>query len=81
MKLDNFCQDATQAWILTPVEAEETVALQLTPETLGLGPLPPYDRDVPPAQARHEYERDGFGTVVTEISIVTTRKRYRVEGA
>ena len=59
------------------------------PEMLGPGPLPPYDgRAVGqhPAHAqRAEFERDEFGTIVNEVTVVTTtstittRKRYRVE--
>ena len=59
------------------------------PEMLGPGPLPPYDgRAVgqPPTHAQHaEFERDEFGTIVNEVTVVTTnstvttRKRYRVE--
>ena len=58
------------------------------PEMLGPGPLPPYDgRAVgQPTHAQHaEFERDEFGTIVNEVTVVTTnstvttRKRYRVE--
>lgn len=35
-----------------------------------------------PARAHHaESEDDDFGTVVTEITTITTRKRYRVQDA
>ena len=51
----------------------------------GPGPPPSYDRDAtgePSTHTQHaESERDDFGTVVTEVTIVTTRKRYRVEDA
>ena len=30
---------------------------------------------------RTESERDEFGTIVTEVTTVTTRRRYRVEDA
>jgi len=46
--------------------------------------LPPsYDGDATgesPARAqRTDFERDDFGTIVTEVTTVTTRKRYRIE--
>ena len=64
-------------WKLIPVRVEAP-RLGPSPE------LPLYDEDTlrPPAHAQNrEFERDEFGTVVTEVTIVTTRKRYRVEGA
>ena len=51
------------------------------------GSLPLYERDEPgQSSARAQYadsERDDLGTIVTEVTTVTTttRKRYRVEGA
>jgi hypothetical protein len=33
--------------------------------------------DTPPSYDGDEYERDEFGTVVTEVTTVTTRTRYR----
>ena len=51
--------------------------IEASSETLGSGSLPPYDGDTA-ARAQHVgYERDDFGTVVTEVT--TTRKRYRVQ--
>ena len=58
---------------------------QILSETLGSDALPSYDGDTAgqrPAQAQHTaYEYDGFGTVVTEVTTITTRKRYRLEDA
>lgn len=55
---------------------------QSSPETVGLG-LPPYDGSELGQSSAHvqrvESERDDFGTVVTEVTVVTTRKKYRVE--
>jgi len=54
-------------------------------ETPGLSSLPRYDHDgdgtgQSSARAQHaESERDDFGTTVTEVTVVTTRRRYRVE--
>lgn len=45
--------------------------LQSSPKPLGLG-LPPYDENEP------EQSND-FGTVVTEVTVITTRKKYRVD--
>jgi len=54
-------------WKLIPVE---------------LGIPPPYDGGAigqPPAHVQRETEYDDFGTIVTEVTTVTTRKKYRVE--
>ena len=37
--------------------------------------------DTPPSYDGDEYERDEFGTVVTEVTTVTTRTRYRAQDA
>jgi hypothetical protein len=54
-------------------------------ETLSLGSLPSYDGDAagqPSTRAQYaESERDDLGTIVTEVTTVTTRRRYRVEDA
>jgi len=56
-----------------------------TPEP---GPLPLYERDAgqPPNRTQHtELECDELGTVVNEVTVVTTtvttRRKYRVEDA
>ena len=76
-------RDAWQVWKLIPVEAEDAAAPpQPWPELFDLGPLPQHDLVQPPAPVqRMGLERDEFGTVVTEVTIVTTHKRYRVEDA
>jgi len=71
-------------WKFIPAKVEGTLTPpRLSSETPGLGPLPSYDEDVAgqsSTRAQHaEYERDDFGTVVTEITTTTTRKRYRVQ--
>jgi hypothetical protein len=48
-------------------------------EALGLGPLPPYEPEQPNRAQHVEVERDDFGTVVTEVTIVTTRRKYRAQ--
>jgi len=76
---------AWRIWKLIPVNIEGTSKLsQQLPEMLSSGSLPPYDEDATTGQsstrAQHaESERDDLGTIVTEVTIVTTRKRYRVE--
>lgn len=54
-------------------------------EALGSSPLPQYDGDGARPSSTHaqhvESEHDDFGTVVTEVTVVTTRRRYRVEDA
>jgi len=56
---------------------------QLSSEALGPGPPPSYIKDTngaPSARAQHvESESDDFGTMVTEVTTITTRKRYRVQ--
>ena len=71
-------------WRLIPIKAEGvSTPLQQSSETPGSGLPPSYSGDVPGSsstQAQHaESERDDFGTIVTEVTVVTTRKRYRVE--
>ena len=53
-------------------------------ETLGSGSPPSYAGDTTGRSSRTQHtesECDDFGTVVTEVTIITTRKRYRVEDA
>ena len=73
-------------WKLIPVEVEGL----LTPskpsrEALVSDFLPSYDWNAPGQSSTHaqrvESEREEFGTIVNEVTIVTTRKRYRVEDA
>ena len=78
VKIHDLTSQAWGMWKLIPTEVDGGA----TPpdEEPGLGPAPPYnenERRGPTTQA--EYERDDFGTVVTEVTIVTTRKKYRVE--
>jgi len=83
---------AWQGWRLVPVsiEGKSTPSQsQSSSKTLGLGPPPTYDGDAtgkPPTRAQHvEAEQDEFGTIVSEVTVVTTttttRKKYRVEDA
>ena len=56
-------------------------------EKLDSGPLPSYDGDTTGQSSARtqqiESEHDEFGTIVNEVTVVTTttRKRYRVEDA
>jgi len=66
------------------MKAEDTFTpSQLSPEALSSGPPPSYDRDAtgePSTRTQHvESESDDFGTIVTEVTTVATRKRYRVQ--
>jgi hypothetical protein len=75
---------AWQTWRLIPVKAEGTFTpSSLSSETPGSGPPPSYDRDVtgePSTRAqRVESKGDDLGTIVTEVTTITTRKRYRVQ--
>ena len=76
-----------QIWDLIPVTAGGTPMPPHRPfEAEGPGPLPLY-KEAPgqPHVRTHsvEYERDELGTVVNEVTVVTTtittRKRFRVE--
>ena len=73
---DNRNSQGNLMWDLIPVSVEG-------PETTGRDSPPLYEGD---ATGRYhtrahnaETERDDFGTIVTEITTVTTRRRYRVE--
>ena len=63
-------------WKLIPVKVEGVSAPSQTSsyDNLATGESSTH---IQPAESEH----DEFGTVVTEVTIVTTRKRYRVEGA
>ena len=69
------------------VESKST-PLRQSLESLEPGSLPSYEGDTgqPSTRTQHtELERDELGTVVNEVTVVTTtvttRKRYRVEDA
>ena len=75
-----------RVWKLIPVEVQgRSKPSQSSPETRGLGSLPPYNEDTTRQTSTNsqyaESERDDFGTVVTEVTVVATRKRYRVGNA
>jgi len=81
---------AWQTWRLIPVKIEGVSAPSQS-ELFGSGSLPPYDGDVAGQSSTHarrvDSEQDEFGTIVNEVTVVTTnststvttRKRYRVE--
>lgn len=91
--LDTAPRNMWRVWKLIPVNVENTVSpSQLFSDRLGSCPPPTYDGHTggpgPSTRARHaEFEDDEFGTVVNEVTVVTTastvttRKRYRVEDA
>lgn len=69
-----------QTWILVPVNIEG--ASTPLPSSSGSGSLPPYDgtgTGQSSARTQHSAElaRDDFGTIVTEVTTVTTSRRYR----
>ena len=81
-------------WSLTPVKVERvSVPSQTSSETLGSGLPPSYHGDATGQSSTHtqhtESEHDEFGTIVSEVTVVTTnststvttRKKYRVEDA
>ena len=65
-------------WKLISVEVEGVDCPLQSPDTFGSG-LPPYDQNEPEQSSTRQQhvESDDFGTVVTEVTIVTTRKKYR----
>jgi len=72
-----------QAWKLIPVKVEGVLApSQLLSKMLGSGSSPFCDEDATGQSStrvqRLESERDEFGTIVTEVTVVTTRRRYRL---
>ena len=68
-------------WKLIPVKVEP----RSPNETGGHGFPPSYEGDETGQSStrtqRAESERDDFGTIVTKVTTVTTRSRYRVEDA
>ena len=76
-----------QIWKLIPVKVERApTPSHSSTETFGLGSLPSYDvgaagQSSARTQHTEESERDDFGTIVTEVTTITTRRRYRVEDA
>jgi hypothetical protein len=66
-------------WKLIPVR----VGPRPSAETAGQDVPPSYEGDATGQSSaraqRAESERDDFGTIVTEVTTVTTRRRYRVE--
>ena len=74
-------------WKLIPVKIEGTpTPPQPSSDTPGSDPLPSYDPGATGQSSTHtqqESEKDEFGTIVSEVTVVTstvtTRKRYRVE--
>ena len=78
-------EGASQTWKLIPVKVESTSTPLLSsplPGNLDLGSLPSYDGGVTgQSSTRTQHvgpERDDFGTIVSEVTVVTTHKRYRV---
>lgn len=83
---------AWRIWKLLPVNVEGVLApSQQSSGTPGLGFPPSYDGDATrQSSTRAQYTEsndDGFGTIVNEVTVVTTtntvttHKRYRVEDA
>ena len=76
-------------WKFIPVNIDNAEGTftpsQSSSDPLGSGPLPSYDGGTTgqsSARTQHtESDRDDFGTIVTEVTIVTTRRKYRVEDA
>ena len=76
-----------QTWKMIPVKVETvftpaSLSSSLPSGNLDSGFLPSYDGGVTgqsTARTQHaEPERDHFGTIVSEVTVVTTHKRYRV---
>ena len=75
-----------QIWKLIPINVGAMSNLsQSSSGTLGLGSPILYDGEQKGQPISHsaEFERDGFGTIVTELTTVvtTTRRKYRVDDA
>jgi len=84
VKFYNESGRSWQTWRLIPVKNEGAFT-PLSSDVFGSGALPPYDGDASGQSStraqRVESEQDGFGTIVTEVTTITTRKRYRIEGS
>ena len=77
-------QSAWQIWRLAPVKVEGAFTpLHPSSETSESGSLPSYgDAGQSSTCTQHMgLERGELGTVVNEVTVVTTHKRYRVEDA
>ena len=73
-------------WIWKLISVKASTPSPPSSETPGSGPLPSYDGDTIGQPSTNytqhaESERDEFGTIVTEVTttVITTRKKYRVE--
>ena len=81
--MDGAVLSLNRIWKLIPVKIESAFKPSRSSSgTLGLGSLPLYDGDVTGQSSttlNMESERDDFGTIVTEVTTVTTHRRYRVE--
>ncbi|KAF9649754.1 hypothetical protein BDM02DRAFT_3113186 [Thelephora ganbajun] len=81
--------NAWQVWSLVPVKVEDPfMPPRPSRETVESGSLPSYEGDSEQSSTRAQHtesEHDELGTVVNEVTVVTTtvttRKRYRVEDA
>ena len=85
-------EDAWQTWKLIPVKVETVITPTSSSSSgnLDSSSLPSYDGDITgqtTTRTQHiESERDGFGMIVNEVTVVTTNtsntvtthKRYRV---
>jgi len=87
---DDTASHPRHIWKLIPVKVEDIFAPpQLSPETFGSTFPPSYNGDAPrqsSTYAQHaESEYGEFGTVVNEVTVVTStvtaHKRYKVEDA
>ena len=79
------CGGAWQAWKLIPVKVESTstpLVASPPPRNLDSCSFPSYDGGITgqsTIRTQHvESKRDEFGTIVSEVTFVTTHKIYRV---
>ena len=92
--VDDTGSAAWHIWKLVPVKTHDMFRSSQSPsEAVGSGSLPPYIEDTTGQSStstqRVGSEHDGFGTIVNEVTVVTTvtnstittHKRYRVEDA
>ena len=85
----HFVGDNSRVWQLIPVDVWPVPnSSQQSSETPAPGPPPVYDAGVTAQSSAHsqhttESGPDDFGTIVTEVTTVTTttRKKYRVQDA
>ena len=84
--MDNSKFEACRIWELVPVKVDNPATRPSSSSVppRDSGPLPPYEGNTGNrctcSHVTTEPGDDGFGTTVIEVTTVTTRRKYRLEG-